>query len=180
MCDNSNSGDPADTGAAPPVNFDTDTETRAADAEAAQPEATGAGADQPDFISVEYDQPDGLATGAARDVIQITNEVITQLIIIAAGRVEGIKLPSAGVGDGIAGFLGMKGHSRGVRIDKLKGENTVDVDISVNIEYGYKINEAAKALQDGVRNELSEMAGLNVPNVNVHVLSLNMKEQDAD
>ena len=112
-----------------------------------------------------------------RDKIHIADEVIIQIITIAAGRIEGAAIPSVSVGDGIAGFLGMKGASRGIRIES--DDKSVTVDISIAVEYGLKINEIAKSMQDAVRADLMEMTGLNVVNVNVHVVSVNTKEPPA-
>ncbi|MCL2060747.1 MAG: Asp23/Gls24 family envelope stress response protein [Oscillospiraceae bacterium] len=91
--------------------------------------------------------------------------------MIATGKIAGISLPSAGVGDGIAGLLGMKGATRGVRIEA--DEKSVAVDITVIVDYGIRINEVAKTLQDEVRNDLDTMTGLFVSHVNVHVTSVN-------
>ena len=111
------------------------------------------------------------------DQIHIADEVITQIITIAVNRVAGVNLSTSGVGDGLAGFLGMKGASRGVRID-TDGRSLV-ADISISVDYGGKINEIAKTLQDEIRNDLTEMTGLEVTQVNVHITSINTKEQAA-
>jgi len=113
-----------------------------------------------------------------QDSIHIADDVITQIIAIATGKIEGISLPSAGVGDGIAGFLGMKGPVRGIRIET--DERDIAIDISITVEYGYRINEIARALQDEVRDDLTEMTGLNVSRVNIHVLSINTKGSKKD
>ena len=109
-----------------------------------------------------------------QDRIFIADEVITQIVLIAVGRVSGISLPSAGVGDGIAGLLGMKGSTRGIRVET--DEHSVGVDISISVEYGIKISDIAKMLQDEIRKDLSDMTGFDVTHVNVHVTSVNTKE----
>ena len=112
--------------------------------------------------------------GTHADKLHIADEVITQIILIAVGKTAGISLPSAGVGDGIAGFLGMKGSPRGIRIET--DEKSVAVDITISVDYGLKISELAKTLQDRIRDDLSDMTGLEVTNVNVHVASVNTKD----
>ena len=114
---------------------------------------------------------------AVQDKIQIADEVISQIISIAAGKTEGVSIPVSGVGEGIAGLFGMKSLSRGIRIET--DEKNINVDISIAVEYGYKINEIAKKLQDEIRNDLIEMTGLIVGHVNVHVVSISTKEQVA-
>ena len=109
-----------------------------------------------------------------RDKILISDEVILQIITIAAGKINGVTIPSVSVGDGIAGFLGMKGAARGIRVET--DENGVAADISIAVDYGLRINEAAKSLQDAIRDDLTEMTGLNVIYINVHVISVNTKE----
>ena len=113
--------------------------------------------------------------GGGADKIHIADEVINQIIIMAAGRVQGVAL--TGAGEGLAGFLGMKGATKGVRLET--DEKSVGVDISVSVEYGRKLNEAAKALQEAVRGDLADMTGMEVTHVNVHVLTINTKDAAA-
>jgi len=114
-------------------------------------------------------------TDASNDKIHIADEVLNQIITMAVNRVGGVSFTNTGVGDGIAGFLGMKGASRGIRIEA--GETEICVDIYISVEYGARINEIAKKLQDEIRGDLTNMTGLNVTGVNVHILAINVKDQ---
>ena len=118
---------------------------------------------------------------ASDDRIHIADEVLMQIIAIAAAKVKGVAAPSAGVGGSVAGsvagLLGMKGSSRGIRIET--DEKYIIVDISVAVDYGLKINETANALQETIRSDLTQMTGLDVRQVNVHVVSYGTKEQSA-
>ena len=162
-----NGGDTQEDGNAPNAES-----AQPAPAEAAQPKtAKDAGEAAPALIA------ESEARDAVHDKIRISDDVLTQIITIAAGRIPGVSIPSASVGDGIAGLLGMKGATRGIKLDS--DDNNIAVDIFIAVEYGYRISDAAKRLQDEIRGDLTELTGINVTQVNVHVISLSTKEQPA-
>ena len=77
--------------------------------------------------------------------------------------------------DGIAGMLGRKAPSKGIKVE-LK-ENQVSLDLAVVMQYGCRIHEAARDMQSRVRNAVEEMTGLEVLNVNVSVLGVNINKE---
>lgn len=46
------------------------------------------------------------------------------------------------------------------------------MDIFINVEYGYKINEVAREVQLAIKKEIETMTDLKVAAVNVHVLNI--------
>ncbi|MDR1061692.1 MAG: Asp23/Gls24 family envelope stress response protein [Clostridiales bacterium] len=110
----------------------------------------------------------------ARDRLHIADEVLSAIAVLAVGRIPFAAASSAGVGDGLAGFLGMKNANRGVKIES--GESGVSADLYVTVEYGQRINEVAKSLQDAVRSDIEDMTGLKVLHANVHVLGIYFRD----
>jgi uncharacterized alkaline shock family protein YloU len=146
----------------------------AAQQDGGKPENTAAAGACTQECAAECCAKTGASPDAPPDKLQIADEVISAIAVLAVGKVPAAQLSNAGVSDGIAGLLGMKNTTRGVRVET--GENGVSADISVTVEYGSRINEVAKAIQDVVRADITEMTGLAVTQVNVHVLSVTFKD----
>ncbi len=109
------------------------------------------------------------------DKIRISEEVIATIAGIAASGNENVASMGGGFVDGIAGMLGRKAPSKGIKVE-LK-ENQVSLDLAVVMQYGCKIHEAARDMQSRVRNAVEEMTGLEVLNVNVSVLGININKE---
>ena len=114
----------------------------------------------------------------SKDKIHIADEVLANIAALSVGKVPSIIPSTTGVGEGLAGFLGMKNPSKGIKVET--SESGVSIDVYVNMEYGCKINAVGKQLQNTVREDLEEMTGLKVLQVNVHVLSINAKDTQRD
>ena len=118
-------------------------------------------ADGKEYIS----RPDELGN------IHISEEVLATIAAAAATEVEGVGSLAANLGSDIAELLGGKKNlSRGVHI--AVEEETVRVDVSILIRYGYTIIDVAKEVQNAVFSAIENTSGLPAECVNVHVLSV--------
>ena len=99
--------------------------------------------------------------------INIAEDVLASISALAAGEVLGIAGLYAPSGVDLAELLGKKNLSKGVKI-QIVGRN-VTIDMYVNIVYGYKIPEVAGQLQKAVISSVESMTGLHVDAVNIHV-----------
>lgn len=115
--------------------------------------------------------------GALGDV-QISDEVVAVIAGIAATEVDGV-VSMSGSGDSIQkdiiSRLGMKVLSKGVRIDI--DEDSVRVDLSVNLAGGCNIPEVAGNIQERVKSEIENMTGLTVREVNVNVADVKLENE---
>jgi len=109
------------------------------------------------------------------DKLRISEEVIATIAGIAASDVEGVALLSGGLADGIAGMLGKKNLSKGVKVEA--GEKEAAIDVSVIVEYGCKIHMVAKDVQNKVREAVEGMTGLKVVEVSVNVVGVNVPKE---
>ena len=75
--------------------------------------------------------------------------------------------PAANLGSDIAELLGKKNLAKGVRV-QMEDEK-VTVDLSILMAYGHTIPEVGRAVQDGVKNAVESMTGLEIAAVNVNV-----------
>lgn len=106
------------------------------------------------------------------DKVKIADEVICTIAGIAASEVESLAAMRGGLVDGIGGMFGMKNHSKGIKVEVK--ENDVFVDMSIVVQYGCKIHEAAREIQSKVRQSVEGMTGLHVAAVNISVLGITM------
>ena len=105
------------------------------------------------------------------DKTTIADEVIATIAGIAASEVKDVTSMSGNIADGIVGMLGKKNFGKGVKIEA--GEKEVIIHLSVIVEYGCKIHQVAQQIQQNVREAVEEMTGMDVVEVNVHVLGVN-------
>ncbi|MCM3633169.1 Asp23/Gls24 family envelope stress response protein [Paenibacillus camelliae] len=111
--------------------------------------------------------------------IQIAPEVIEVIAGLATIEVEGIAGMSGGLAGGIAELLGKKNVAKGVKVEV--GQKEAAVDVSVIVQYGFKIPEVANHVQENIKRSIEIMTGLTVVEVNVHVHDVHLKtEEKAD
>jgi len=107
--------------------------------------------------------------------IEIAPEVIEVITGLAAAEVEGVAHMSGGFVGDIAERLGRKNLAKGVKVEVGKKEAAVDVYLIV--QYGYKIPEVARNIQENVQNAIENMTGLKVVEVNVHIVDVEFKSE---
>lgn len=102
--------------------------------------------------------------------VKISDDVVIIIAGIAASGVKGVNTTRTGMTDGITNLFSKNNYSKGIKVEV--NENTVVVDIYINVEYGYRINEVAKEVQLVIKKEIETMTDLQVAAVNVHVLNI--------
>jgi len=117
-------------------------------------------------------------------IVKISDEVVGVISGLAATEIKGIVGMSANLVGGITQVLtGKKNLSKGVKVNV--GESSATIDLFVVVEYGVKITEVCKQVQDNVKKTVEAMTGLVVSAVNIHVqnvvipkLNEELKEQE--
>jgi uncharacterized alkaline shock family protein YloU len=110
--------------------------------------------------------------------IRISPEVIEIIAGLAATEVKGIAGMSGGMAGGIAELLGRKNLAKGVKVEV--GEKQCAVDLSVVTEFGTRIPDVASEVQANVKRAIENMTGLEVVEVNVHVLGVTFKHEEKE
>jgi uncharacterized alkaline shock family protein YloU len=108
--------------------------------------------------------------------IQIAPEVIEIIAGLAAVEVEGVAGMSGGLVSDVTEMLGRKNLAKGVKVEV--GQREAAVDVSIVIEYGYKIPEVAGNIQSNVKKAIESMTGLDVVEVNVQIHDVKFKGQE--
>ncbi|WP_207910960.1 Asp23/Gls24 family envelope stress response protein [Paenibacillus albiflavus] len=108
--------------------------------------------------------------------IQIAPEVIEVIAGLATIETPGVAGMSGGFAGGISELLGRKNLAKGVKVEV--GQKETAVDVSVVIEFGYRIPEVSANIQSNIKNTIESMTGLQVVEVNVHILDVHFKQQE--
>ncbi|MHB8130923.1 MAG: Asp23/Gls24 family envelope stress response protein, partial [Mobilitalea sp.] len=99
--------------------------------------------------------------------VQIADEVVATIAGLAATEVKGVSATSGNVTNEIAGKLGKKNLSKGVKV--IVNPDAVSVDMALTLDYGFGIPETAKLVQEKVKLAIENMTGLQVKEVNIRI-----------
>jgi uncharacterized alkaline shock family protein YloU len=116
-----------------------------------------------------------LTNKTREDRMKIADEVVATIAGIATSEAENVTSMSEGIVNGIASMLGRKNLASGVKVEV--GEHEAAIEVSLIIEYGCKIHEVAKNVQNKVREAVEAMTGLQVVEVVVNVLGVNVERE---
>lgn len=103
-------------------------------------------------------------------------DVIATIAGLAATEVEGVSGLAGTVMEGISGLFTKKSMTKGVRVEV--GQEEAAVDISINVNYGVRIQDVCAAVQKEIKNAIETMTALRVVEVNVMVQSVTFEETD--
>ena len=106
--------------------------------------------------------------------VKIADDVIALISAFAAMEVEGVS--------GMAGDISMEAVSKGgmkklgktVKVDVTK--EGVEVDMAIDLVYGYSIPETCSKVQNRVSSAIENMTGLKAKDVNVRVAGIKMND----
>jgi uncharacterized alkaline shock family protein YloU len=105
--------------------------------------------------------------------VQIADEVVATIAGLAATEVEGVAAMSSNITNELVSKLGMKNLSKGVKI--VVSSDSVSVDLSLTMEYGYSIPGTSRQVQEKVKSAIENMTGLTVSEVNVRISGVNIE-----
>ena len=110
--------------------------------------------------------------------VVISDEVISVIAAIAAKSVEGVNSMQSSITGGFVELLGKKNPSKGVKV--TVEDNSVEIDLSISVNYGAKINDVAWEIQGKVKNEVESMTGYEVKAVNISVDGIVMPKEEKE
>lgn len=108
--------------------------------------------------------------------VRIADDVVAVIAGLAATKTKGVASMSGGITEGWAKRVSGKNVTRGVTVEV--GQLETAIDLRVIVEYGVKINEVARELQQNVKEAVETMTGLRVVEVNVKVEGVEIKEKE--
>lgn len=108
--------------------------------------------------------------------VNISEEVIVTISNIAANEVEGVAGVYSGIVDAFFDMFRGKKFNKGVSVF-IEEDNQIAVTIIIVVEYGRKIAEVAKQVQESVKNAIEAMTEKEVREVNVHIHGVLIKSE---
>jgi len=110
--------------------------------------------------------------------ISYADELIAKVAGMAAGENYGIASMNAKkASDTILQLVGGESQTRGVRVSSQDGGESVDIDLYVTLVYGVTLPTVAQNTISNVRYRVTEMTGVKVNNVNIHVEGIRVPEE---
>lgn len=109
--------------------------------------------------------------------VTFANEVISIIAGLAATEIPGVAGMSGGLASGVTEMLGRKNFSKGVKVEA--GNEEAAIDVSIIVDFGVRIIEVSRNIQENIKKSVENMTGLRVVEVNVHVLGVRFKDDNA-
>ena len=106
--------------------------------------------------------------------VKIASDVVAAIAALAATEIDGVYSMAGNITNELIGKLGMKNLSKGVKI--LMEGGIVRVDMMVVVNYGYSIPEVSGQGQERVSQQIENMTGLSVSEVNVRIAGVKLEE----
>ena len=103
--------------------------------------------------------------------IQISEDVITTIVLNSLSDIEGYAGTSVKPGADIVELIGKKNWGKGVKVT-ISADDSISIDCNVIILYGFSVVTVAGAIQEAVANAVRSMTGAPSVNVNVNVCGI--------
>lgn len=108
--------------------------------------------------------------------LKISDEVVATIAGLAATEVDGVDSLAGNITNELVGKLGLKGLSKGVKVEVI--DTSVSVDLALNIDGGYTIPEVCAGVQDRVQSAIENMTGFSVIDVNVRITGVKIDKNE--
>ena len=102
--------------------------------------------------------------------INISEDVIVSLVKSAVSEIKGVSGLSNAAGAELAELIGIKTVSKGVKV--TFEDETIIVDVIINVSYGSSIVSVARAVQDKLLSAVQSVTGIEKAKINVHVAGI--------
>ena len=107
--------------------------------------------------------------------VQIADEVVAIIAGLAATEVEGVASMAGNITNELVSKLGKKSLSKGIRVKVEDG--IVNVNVALNIAYGYSVPKTCKKVQEKVKAAIENMAGLEVEKVDIQIANVSISKE---
>ena len=107
--------------------------------------------------------------------VQIADEVVAIIAGLAATEVEGVASMAGNITNELVSTLGKKSLSKGIRVKVEDG--IVNVNVALNIAYGYSVPKTCKKVQEKVKAAIENMTGLEVEKVDIQIANVSISKE---
>ncbi|TQS74511.1 Asp23/Gls24 family envelope stress response protein [Ornithinibacillus gellani] len=110
--------------------------------------------------------------------VEIAPEVIEVITGLATLEVKGLASMRGNFATGVAEKLGKKSHGKGVKVELT--DSGILIDLFVVLHFGVSIPEVAQKVQTNIRQTIKNMTGLEISEINVHVVGIQMDKEEQE
>ena len=107
--------------------------------------------------------------------VQIADEVVAIIAGLAATEVEGVASMAGNITNELVSKLGKKSLSKGIRVKVEDG--ILNVNVALNIAYGYSVPKTCKKVQEKVKAAIENMTGLEVEKVDIQIANVSISKE---
>ena len=107
--------------------------------------------------------------------VQIADEVVAIIAGLAATEVEGVASMAGNITNELVSKLGKKSLSKGIRVKVEDG--IVNVNVALNIAYGYSVPKTCKKVQEKAKAAIENMTGLEVEKVDIQIANVSISKE---
>ena len=107
--------------------------------------------------------------------IKVADEVVAIIAGLAATEVEGVSSMAGNITNELVSKLGKKSLSKGIRVKVEDG--IVNVNVALNIAYGYSVPKTCKKVQEKVKAAIENMTGLEVEKVDIQIANVSISKE---
>ena len=107
--------------------------------------------------------------------VEISIDVISTIIGIAALKVEGVGSLGAGINASNVEKQTGKALQKTIRIYK-NDDAAISVDIALNLKFGSEIMDVVPDVQEKVKETMLDMLGIEIENINIRIVGIDTEE----
>ena len=107
--------------------------------------------------------------------VQIADEVVAIIAGLAATEVEGVASMAGNITNELVSKLGKKSLSKGIRVKVEDG--IVNVNVALNIAYGYSVPKTCKKVQEKVKAAIEIMTVFEVEKVDIQIANVSLSKE---
>ena len=112
----------------------------------------------------------------AKGVVTYNKDIVLSVINLAAKEIAGVSSLVANFGSALARWFSKNNYCEGVKTSYINGN--MNVDIYMNVYYGYNVSEIAYRVQENIKNSLASMVEMKIDKINVHVLGVDFPTEE--
>lgn len=107
--------------------------------------------------------------------VTFDGNIILSVINLATKEIAGISSMATNFCSKIRDFFN-KNIKDGVKVSYVN--NSLVVDVYVNIAYGYNVSDIAYKVQENIKNSLASMMDINIDKINVHFMGVDFATEE--
>lgn len=106
----------------------------------------------------------------ARGEVTYNKDIVLSVINLATKEIAGVSSLVANFGSALKRWFNKNNYYEGVKTSYVNGN--MNVDVYLNVFYGYNVSEIAYRVQENIKNSLVSMVEMKIDKINVHVLGV--------